>query len=273
MKNISIVVTSLCLCGIAFAAPLTKEQADPFRDARQYDLSGLIGFSTGDLAGSKVKDLVSKETTTRVIVLANNTQAPNSVWFVHLGRLIDENPTLEGVWTKDDKTGEKKMSTVYDKLTPAFAVLLESKTGDLTGIIFAAEIIKVVTKKGVGFTKGLLTTGRIVPPMDANWEHKTLSAIRTYISRPGKENLAKDTEPFLTNPLVSVHSASQGWPEVPSVESIKRWADTPESLASLVWEECTIGTLQCGVGGGHMISVVFDTKTGQPKAVAVIPGR
>jgi hypothetical protein len=141
--------------------PLPLAQPDgakqPFHEAERRDLSGLLGFSTGDIAGKKLKDIVTHETTIRVIVLANNTSAPNSLHMVHVARLLESNPTIEAIWTKDKTSGARKWDTSYDNLTPFFAVLLESKNGHFTGLLFLArgkeKMVKVVSEAGVGIVK------------------------------------------------------------------------------------------------------------------------
>jgi len=133
----------------------------PFQDAEKHDLKGFgIGFVRGDLGGKKLKEIVTEETTTRVIVLANNTSAPNGIHLGRVARLIESNPTIKTMWTKDKTSGERKWDTSYNNLTPFFAVLLEGKNGRITGLLFFGghkgdkkEMVKVVSEVGVGVVR------------------------------------------------------------------------------------------------------------------------
>lgn len=152
-------VALLVLSAVASAEdrpPLTRpnEAKPPFQNAKQCDLHGFWSFTRGDIAGKKLKDIVTQETTSRVVVLANHTSAPNYVHLTHVARLIESNPTIEPIWTKDKTSGQKKWDPSYDNPTPYFAVLFEDKNGRFTGLLFLArdkgQIVKVVTEAGVG---------------------------------------------------------------------------------------------------------------------------
>jgi hypothetical protein len=129
----------------------------PFRDAEKHDLQGFLGISMGDIAGKKLNDVVADETTVRVIVLANNTSAPNHIHLVYVARLLELNPTIEPMWTKDKTSGERKWDTSCDERLPYFAVLLESKNRRFTGLLFfgadKGKTVKVVSEAGVGVVR------------------------------------------------------------------------------------------------------------------------
>ena len=150
MRSIAILVGTVLVAGRLMAEGVSKNETEPFLNAKEQDLSGLMGISTGDLAGNNLGDLVNKDKTTRVIVIANTTQAPNSVHFVRLSRLIDRNPKIESIWLKDEKTGERRWNGKHDDEPPFFAVILEDNHGNLTAIAFGRDGVKVVTKDGIG---------------------------------------------------------------------------------------------------------------------------
>ena len=49
-----------------------EEAKQPFQDVKKAR-SERVGHSVGDIAGKQLKDIVTEETTVRVIVLANHT--------------------------------------------------------------------------------------------------------------------------------------------------------------------------------------------------------
>ena len=135
-------------------AAATKET---FHDVEKHDLSGFWGMSMGDIGGKKLNDILAGSAITRAIVLANHTNAPNSVHLFRVARLIESNPTIESIWMKDKTSGQKKWDSSYDNLTPFFAVLLEDKNNRITGLLFfirdKEEMVKVVSEAGVGVVK------------------------------------------------------------------------------------------------------------------------
>ena len=164
--------TSLCLLGLFLVAggeatARSEEAKRPFAEAKQLDLRGFLGFSRANLREKKLKDVVTDEPITRLIVLANNTSAPNNIHLGRVARLMASNPTLGPLWAKD-----KSSALPANERDPApyFAVLLEGKSGRLTGLLFALHrtgekeetLVKVVTKEGVGLIR-LPSDGDCIP--------------------------------------------------------------------------------------------------------------
>jgi len=104
--------------------------------------------------------------------------------------------------------------------------------------------------------------------VDINWEEKTITAIKSYIVKPGNEELAESTKRFLDDPIVGIDDARDN---LPWVEAIKQYSDT-SSIKDIEWEKTVIGTLQCGIGGGYYISVVFNKDNGEKLLVTIVPG-
>ncbi len=165
--------TSLCLIGlflvVGWEATVRSEDAkQPFAEAKQLDLAGFLGIGRGSLTGKKLKDVVTDEPTSRVIVLANNTSAPNNIHLRHVARLMASNPTLGPRWAMDKSSALR--ANELDIPAPYFAVLLEGKSGRLTGLLFALHrtgekeetLVKIVTKEGVGLIR-LPSDGDCIP--------------------------------------------------------------------------------------------------------------
>jgi hypothetical protein len=144
-------------------ASLTTKTGQPFQDAEKQDLSGVLGplYTDGNIAGKKVQDIVTEETTVRTIVLVNDTDAQNGLHLGHVARFVASNPTLQSPWTTDPASGLRKCDPAFDHLRPFFAVLLEGKNGRFTGVLFCldprdkpghqGQIVKIVTEAGIGF--------------------------------------------------------------------------------------------------------------------------
>jgi hypothetical protein len=140
---------------LPLARPAKARQS--FQDAEKHDLKGFSGISMGDIGGKKLKDIVTDETTNRVIVLANHTSAPNNVHLGRIARLMELNPMIESIGTKDKVSGERKWDISYDNIIPYFAVLLGDKNGHFVGLLFLdhdkTEMLKVVSETGVGVVR------------------------------------------------------------------------------------------------------------------------
>jgi hypothetical protein len=137
-------------------APPTRPRR-PFQNATKHDLDGFWGIGRGDLAGKRLKDVIREEATARVIVLANNTQAPNNIHLRWTALLIELNPIIESAW-KNTPAGQ--MSQLDGRLTAFFAVLLEDKNGRVAGLVFmngdkggTEETVKVVSEDGIGLIR------------------------------------------------------------------------------------------------------------------------
>ena len=177
-------IISICLAGLFLVVELVTvarpgETKQPFQDAQKHNLKNFIGIARGDLGGKKLKDIVTEETTIRVIVLANRTSAPNSVHLAHVARLIESNPTIESLWTKNKTSGLRKRDSSYANLITFFAVLLEGKNGRFTGLLFyptdkddKERIVKVASEAGEGIVRRPINQNRIPRKIPAKVDHR-----------------------------------------------------------------------------------------------------
>lgn len=127
-----------------------EENPTTLQNVNVENLSGLFGFRRECLGGQYFSDIISETKISRIVVLANTTSALDNVHLARLSNLINENPQLSSLWVIDENTGEKTRDTQYDYLIPFFQVLLEDRDGKLVGILFARNVVKVVTINGLG---------------------------------------------------------------------------------------------------------------------------
>ena len=103
------------------------------------------------------------------------------------------------------------------------------------------------------------------------WRVASLSAIQSYLSRPVNKILLKQCKGYLDMPsMLNINTS----PTQIQLEGSMYYLDEAiESNYELQPDNVVIGYLLCGVGGGSVISVIFEKQAKKAIAIVNMPGR
>ena len=112
-------------------------------------LSGFQGFVRGDHGGKTVRTLIRERDVARIVVLRNNTSAPDSLHIARIGRILRKDSAILSLWTVDKKTGNRTRSAEF-KGSVFFSALLVSKKHEYVGFQLTRDSVRIITKDGDG---------------------------------------------------------------------------------------------------------------------------
>lgn len=112
-------------------------------------LAGFRGIVTGDHGGKTVRTLIREQDVARIVVLRNNTSAPDYLHIARIGRILRKDSDILPSWTVDKKTGNRTRSAEF-KGNVFFSALLVSKKHEYVGFQLTRDSVRIITKDGAG---------------------------------------------------------------------------------------------------------------------------
>ena len=105
--------------------------------------------NTGDLGGKYINEIVAEGDVTRIIILKNNTSAPNQLHISGISRILRANPKIESFYFIDTKSGHRTRS-YESEVHGFFSALLVTKSGDYIGFELSKNKARVFNQEGDG---------------------------------------------------------------------------------------------------------------------------